>query len=150
MEMLVYLTVWLFVRWVSGREDGIWPSSIITKEFGHFPYIRCQITNVMLVPEQERGVFYTKNKIELNMCQVTENIWHFGTNSNINASQCTDKFDVGHVILLFYIYGASNYFHLHWDTAIPLFKSLYYTSENHLNRKTAVLPSVESSRLQVS
>ena len=63
---------------------------------------------------------------------------------------CDKTYKYGFVFLFYYYKGSSNYFHLHYDTLIPL----YYLLRDHMSRdqlsdEILLMPSVETSRLKV-
>jgi hypothetical protein len=60
---------------------------------------------------------------------------------------CDEVYNKGHVFAVFYHYG-SNYFHMHVDSLLPLFKAIYYKQENR-NRPVVIMPAVEKERLEV-
>ena len=146
------LSVLFLLTCASSTEGSDWSESVVVSLEGHYPYRQCKITNMMLIPDKrkETGIFYSTNDIDLSKCAHTPDIWHFGVDADLDGSRCDLTYDVGHVVLIYYVIGGSNYYHLHWDTLIPLYKSLYYGAHLHANDAVAVLPSVESKRLNVS
>ena len=112
---------------------------------GHHPYQQCTITNAML-DKQEKS-FKAYKSPEVNKLDISQ------TWSVINADDpftCDKTFKHGFVFLFYYYKGSSNYFHLHYDTLIPLYYLLRdHMTNGYLSDEVLLMPSVETSRLKV-
>lgn len=112
---------------------------------GHHPFQQCTITNVIL--DKQEKTFKTYKSAEIDKLEITKT-WNL-----INTEDpfiCDKTFDYGFVFLFYYYKGTSNYFHLHYDTMIPLYYLLRdHMTNGYLSDKVLLMPSVETSRLKV-
>ena len=113
--------------------------------FGHHPRQKCTVHHVML--DKQARTFKTYKSPDSEQLYTTWNI------VNIDKPfKCDRNVKHGFAFLFYYYKGQSNYFHLHYDTLIPLYSQLKdYMMEGELNSASDVLllPSVETSRLKV-
>uniref|UniRef100_A0A4Q8K6M3 U10-Liphistoxin-Lth1a_1 n=1 Tax=Liphistius thaleban TaxID=1905330 RepID=A0A4Q8K6M3_9ARAC len=115
---------------------------------GHWPSSYCKVTNVM---------FHSGNQIiklngdvhDLDKCFKVQDIWKFESRTDyqeLNSFACDQVFTRGHFFTMYYFHG-SNYFHLHYDTLIPLYVALHQQQLKHTqNKEVTLLPSVEATR----
>lgn len=112
---------------------------------GHHPFQQCSITNAMLDKQEKTFKAYKSPDIEELDIGKTWSI----VNTD-DPFTCDKTYKYGFVFLFYYYKGSSNYFHLHYDTLIPL----YYLLRDHMSRdqlsdEILLMPSVETSRLKV-
>ena len=124
-----------------------WPDSVVSHTAGHYPHIYCQITNAYL--SWENRTFYYKSKENLHSpCIGVSSVWDI---SHVNAidTSCHETYDLGYAFTIYATYGG-NYFHLHYDMMIPLYKEIYHRRDGEpKNTSRIFLPTIESRRLQV-
>jgi len=130
--------------------EKITESPIVTRSsyykcfIGHHPTQKCTIHHVML--DKKAKSFKTYNSPDSEELFTTWNI--INTNEPFT---CDRNVKHGFVFLFYYYRGHSNYFHLHYDTLIPLYSQLRdYMVEGELSNDVVLMPSVETSRLEVS
>ncbi|GFR33942.1 hypothetical protein TNCT_597831 [Trichonephila clavata] len=116
---------------------------------GHWPSNYCKVNNV---------VFSTGDRIlrlegdlqELDKCHKIRDVWKFESTSagqQLNNIVCDQVFNRGHFFTTYYFHG-SNYFHLHYDTMLPLFVALHQDM-NKLSsgsKDVTLLPGIEINR----
>lgn len=114
---------------------------------GHHPPQQCTITNAMLDKEEKTFKAYKSPEVENLGINATWNI----INNDNDPFMCDKTFKHGFVFLFYYYKGSSNYFHLHYDTLIPLYFLLrdHMTHNGYLSNEVLLMPSVETSRLKV-
>lgn len=135
--------------------------STITHQPGHWPSSYCKITNVYLNSAEKAFYVGTNDVTSIDVCYGTRNMWPITSrvrfhpethNSNSVPSfirKCDQVFQTGYVFAIYYYHG-SNYFHLHYDAAIPLYYSLHHINEEiQTPKNTIFMPSVELLRGQV-
>ena len=112
---------------------------------GHHPPHQCTITNAVLDKKERTFKAYKSPNIDRLEISKTWSI------SNTDEPLVCDKtFKYGFVFLFYYYKGSSNYFHLHYDTLIPLYYLLRdHMSHGYLSDEVLLMPSVETSRLKV-
>ena len=121
----------------------------MVKNVGHYPYIMCSLTSVVL--NATDGVFYYASKESLlSDCGDLGTIWQLQNRPPQSQTeiQCDEEYDIGHIFLFFYFAGGSNYYHLHYDTMLPLYKDLVMGQNDSQDPSRVFMPSVETSRLQ--
>ena len=110
---------------------------------GHHPRQKCTLHHVML--DKQARTFKTYRSPDSEQLYTTWNI--VDTNEPF---KCDRNMKHSFVFLFYYYYGRSNYYHLHYDTLIPLYSQIRdYMVEGELNSEVLLMPSVETSRLKV-
>jgi len=112
---------------------------------GHHPPQQCIIPNAMLDKEEKTFKAYNSPEVEKLAISTTWSIVN-----NDEPFKCDKTFKHGFVFLFYYYKGSSNYFHLHYDTLIPLYSLLRdHMINGDLSDEVLLMPSVETSRLKV-
>ena len=114
---------------------------------GHHPFQQCTITNTML--DKQEKTFKAYKAPEVDKLDISRT-WSIV--SSRDPFTCDKTFRHGFVFLFYYYKGSSNYFHLHYDTLIPLYSLLrdHMTRNGYLSDEVLLMPSVETSRLKVT
>ena len=113
---------------------------------GHHPFQQCSITNAMLDKQEKTFKAYKSPDIEKLEISKTWSII-----DTDDPFTCDKTYKYGYVFLFYYYKGSSNYFHLHYDTLIPLYYLLRdHMSHGYLSDEVLLMPSVETSRLKVN
>ena len=121
----------------------------MVKHMGHYPYIMCSLTNVVL--NASDGVFYYASKDPLlSDCGDLDTVWQLQNRPQQSQTeiQCDEEYDIGHIFLIFFFAGGSNYYHLHYDTMLPLYKDVVVGQNDSQGPSRVFMPAVETSRLQ--
>ena len=148
---IVITFVPVFVGSAAKAKKDARPESDVTFSLGHYPTSFCRITNVVL--DTREKVFKYKQPENGNSlkktCLFTDDIWPFVNvvSSNASLPACDVVYNKGYVFTMYYYYG-SNYFHLHYDTMLPLFSAVHQWPQGQV-KDVVFMPSVESKRLQV-
>lgn len=123
--------------------------SHISSDSGHYPHRLCRITNAFL--NSTDGVFYAKSNQKAldDSCQISMQVWDIKAKPDLEEPKCDLFYDEGYIFTIFYWFGTSNYYHLHYDMMIPIFRVLYYEGNTAASTTKVLMPTVESSRLQV-
>lgn len=136
---------------VAGKMVNKWKSSELTTTPGHYPQPYCSLTNVVLNTD---GVFYYKSDTDLHSesCQLSDDVWDIRHIPELDNVECAEMYTTGYTFPIYYWYTTSNYFHITYDTLMPLYQEVYYKRRPQKDNqgKLAFLPAVESARLQVS
>lgn len=112
---------------------------------GHHPYQHCTITNAVL--DKDEKTFKAYKSAEIDKLDISRTWSIINTNDSFT---CDSTYKHGFVFLFYYYKGSSNYFHLHYDTLIPLYYLLRdHMTNGHLGDEVLLMPSVETSRLEV-
>ena len=125
-----------------------WQNSEMTMEKGHYPHTLCKLTNAVFMAKD--GVFYAQgdqDKVE-SVCRDAMAIWDIKAVRDLEGTNCDESYDTGHVFAFYYYYGTSNYYHLHYDTMMPLYKAIYHNNNDHASTRV-LMPTVEAQRLKV-
>lgn len=91
---------------------------------------------------------------ELDQCHKVQDVWKFETSDAahqpLNNIVCDQVFTRGHFFTTYYYHG-SNYFHLNYDTMIPLYLALHQESlkSSGDSKDIALLPGIEAVRGEV-
>lgn len=91
---------------------------------------------------------------ELDQCHKVQDVWKFesteSTQKSLNNIVCDQVFTRGHFFTTYYYHG-SNYFHLNYDTMIPLYLALHQESLKSSGdpKDIALLPGIETVRGEV-
>jgi len=110
---------------------------------GHHPRQKCTINHVML--DKQAKTFKTYKSPDREQLYTTWNIM-----DTTEPFKCDRNIKRGFVFLIYYYLGQSNYYHLHYDTLIPLYFQIRdYMVEGELSSDVLLMPSVETSRLKV-
>ena len=125
-----------------------WSPSELTIEPGHYPTYLCALTNVVL--DSTDGVFYYNAKTALHSaCLNIQDV--FPLKNQLPQSQteiqCDEEYDIGHIFLMYYT-GGSNYYHLHYDMMLPLYRDAYYGKNDSSSVSRVFMPAVDTTRLQ--
>ncbi|KAK6179932.1 hypothetical protein SNE40_012179 [Patella caerulea] len=140
----------LWLHHVTCERSKVWLTSEISTADGHYPGKFCRITNVVLRTRDRKLYFKNDNSDFKHNVEVACNwnyiMWSIDKTSDHTIS-CDKVYDSGYLFPIFYHYGNSNYYHLHYDTLMPLYHYLYYKKKN--NKNTALVPGVETKRLEV-
>ncbi|GAB6032171.1 hypothetical protein CHUAL_010820 [Chamberlinius hualienensis] len=133
----------------NNRAETVKQSSVESR-LGHWPASYCRITNVYLISSDNTFIINGDETV-IDVCYGTRSIWNFKgittedkTGSKLN---CDETFDTGYVFTIYYHHG-SNYFHLHYDTTLPMY-SFFYHGKNHSlfkRNRIILMPSVEKQR----
>lgn len=128
---------------------------IVTSLPGHWPSSYCRIKNVVF-NTGSHTLQIDGDLQELDKCYKVKDVWKFETsdtaNQPLNNIVCDQVFERGHFFTTYYYHG-SNYFHLNYDTMIPLYLALNQESlksSDDPNNVIALLPGVEAARGEVS
>ncbi len=134
--------------------------SQITTLPGHYPSMLCKIQLAALNATGEYFVYAGTQDYIKNVCvgstldvwdirafprKVTLDFIRYDPNE---ANHCHEIHDIGMVFLVFYWAKSSNYFHLHYDTVLPLFKFMHQYAMKVPESAIVLMPSVETTRLQ--
>ena len=125
--------------------------SIVTRNshhectIGHHPFQQCTITNAML--DKQEKTFKAYNSLEIDKLEISKT---WSITSADEPFRCDKTIKYGFAFLFYYYKGSSNYFHLHYDTLIPLYYLLRdHMTNGYLSDEVILMPSVETSRLKV-
>ncbi|KAG8183652.1 hypothetical protein JTE90_005638 [Oedothorax gibbosus] len=131
----------------SGKTNCGRSESQISSYPGHWPANYCKIKNVVF-STGDRVLRVNGNPEDLDKCQKVKDVWKFETNAqDMDNVVCDQVFTRGHFFTTYYFHG-SNYFHLHYDTMLPLFMALHQDI-NKLSsgaKDVTLLPGIEMSR----
>jgi len=118
---------------------------------GHYPSTYCTINDVIL-NLTERRFFYKADTDLHSRCSYVADIWPLSHDKSLDiSSACEQVHKVGHAFTIFYWQGHSNYYHLHYDMLIPLYRTIYHETPQFRgpDSKHVFMPTVETTRLQV-
>lgn len=136
--------------------------SSVSSHPGHWPANYCKITNVYIRTTEKAFAVGVNNVSSIDLCFGTRQIWNFVAKSKdiLLASNsildqvpffCDQIFETGHIFTLYYHHG-SNYFHLHYDAALPIYYLLHHNAtkdgSQQTSKNTIFMPSVEITRGQ--
>ncbi|KAF8771662.1 protein O-linked-mannose beta-1,4-N-acetylglucosaminyltransferase 2-like [Argiope bruennichi] len=116
---------------------------------GHWPSNYCKVNNVVF-STGDRVLRVDGDIQELDKCHKVRDVWKFessSTGQQVNNIVCDQVFTRGHFFTTYYFHG-SNYFHLHYDTMLPLFVALHQDI-NKLSsgmKDVTLLPGIEVNR----
>lgn len=119
---------------------------------GHWPSNYCKVNNVVF-STGDRVLRVDGDLQELEKCHKVRDVWKFESTSSgqqMNNIVCDQVFTRGHFFTTYYFHG-SNYFHLHYDTMLPLFVALHQDI-NKLSsgmKDVTLLPGIEVNRGEV-
>lgn len=154
----LYVLVCLSVQLIStlpvpchSRDGGACGQSEVTSLPGHWPSSYCKVTNIMF-DSGSQAIRINGDLTDLDKCFKAQDLWQFDVvphYQELNDIVCDQVFAQGHFFTTYYFHG-SNYFHLHYDTLIPLFSALQeQLSKGSLSfKEIALLPAVEATRGQ--
>ena len=131
-----------------GQTPFTWSPSELTITPGHYPPQLCTLTNVVL--ESTDGVFYYNAKTALHLtCLNIDDVWPLKNQPPQSQAeiQCDEEYDIGHIFLIYYTRG-SNYYHLHYDMMLPLYRDAYYGKNDSTSVSRVFMPGVETTRLR--
>ena len=126
-------------------------NSAVHKVSGHYPFIYCTFTDVVLNLTARR-FFYQSDSDLHSSCEYVAKIWPLSHDESLSIySACEEVHEIGHAFTIFYWYGSSNYFHLHYDMLIPLYAAIYHNTPQFKgpDSKHVFMPTVETTRLKV-
>ena len=127
---------------------------------GHYPSMVCKIQLAALNATGEYFVYAGVQDYIKNVCMgSTLDVWDirafpkkvtldFIQHDPNDANHCHEIHDLGMVFLVFYWAKSSNYFHLHYDMVLPLFKFMHQYTKGIPDSAIVLMPSVETTRLQ--
>ena len=117
---------------------------------GHYPGPFCHATNVILNHTSRTFIVPTADPLPPESSG-TFSVWPVVAQEVPHPPVCDRKYKESIFFTFFYWYGYSNYFHLHYDTLIPVYKHVREHREKAggENRLT-LMPTVETSRLKVN
>ncbi|GIY17297.1 uncharacterized protein CDAR_248921 [Caerostris darwini] len=116
---------------------------------GHWPSNYCKVKNVVF-NTGDRVLRIDGDLQELDKCHKVQDVWKFesaNSDNQLNNIVCDQVFTRGHFFTTYYFHG-SNYFHLHYDTMLPLFVALHQDM-NKLSsgvKDVTLLPAIEVNR----
>lgn len=121
----------------------------VTNFPGHWPSSYCRIKNVVF-NTGDRTLRIDSDLQELDKCHKVKDVWKFETSDTahqpLNNIVCDQVFTRGHFFTTYYYHG-SNYFHLNYDTMIPIYLALHQESLKSGDPKDiALLPGIEAVR----
>lgn len=125
----------------------------VTSLPGHWPSSYCKIKNVVF-NTGDRTLQIDDDLKELDKCHKVKDVWKFETSDaahqSLNNIVCDQVFTRGHFFTTYYFHG-SNYFHLNYDTMIPLYLALHQESLKSSGdpKDIALLPGIEAVRGEV-
>lgn len=124
---------------------------IVTSYPGHWPSNYCKIKNVIF-NTGDRTLRIDGDLSELDKCHKVKDVWKFeksetAQDQSLNNIVCDQVFTRGHFFTTYYYHG-SNYFHLNYDTMIPLYLALHQESLKSSGdpKDVALLPGIEATR----
>lgn len=128
---------------------------IVTSYPGHWPSSYCRVKNVIF-NTGDRVLRVDGDLEELDKCHKVKDVWKFETSDMaqqqpLNNIVCDQVFTRGHFFTTYYFHG-SNYFHLNYDTMIPLYLALHQESLKSSSdpKDIALLPGIETVRGEVN
>lgn len=119
-----------------------------TEVNGHYPASYCHFSDVVFSPADK--AFLYRSDVDHHVgCHGVKDIWPIQNVPDISLN-CDEVFDNGHVFTIYYWFGGSNYFHLHYDMLISLYLAVHHKLEPDGNpNKHVFMPTVETKRLSV-
>lgn len=145
--LLVIFVVFPLCTVVAPDKDA-WPVTNFTETIGHYPSSYCHFSDVVFSPA-EKAFLYRSDVGHHVDCHGIVDIWPIRNVSDISLN-CDEEYDNGHVFTIYYWYGGSNYFHLHYDMLIPLYSAVHHNQEpDGYQNKHVFMPTVESRRLSI-
>ena len=134
---------------LTGEVYSGWGESTLEHVLGHYPLPYCTVTNVVL--NGTNGIFYYRSDRDLHSkpCDLAAGVWELRNKPALDDIRCSEIFDTGYVFTIFYWYGGSNYYHLHYDVLLPLYQEIYHEKTLSKSSTCVFMPTVEVSRLQV-
>lgn len=134
---------------VVAPDEYAWPVTNFTQVNGHYPSSYCRFSDAVLSPTEK--TFLYRSDVDHHVgCYGVKDVWPIQNVPDISLN-CDEVYDNGHVFTIYYWYGGSNYFHLHYDMLIPLYLAVHHKLDPDSNPKKHVfMPTVESKRLSVS
>ena len=127
--------------------------SEVKHESGHYPPDFCSITNVVFSHEKKTFLYESNEDKHSKECKSVAEIWLIENEENLHKNyKCDETFDIGYAFTIYYWNKVSNYYHLHKDMMMPLYGHMYHKKNisDYEGAKIAFMPTVESTRLQVS
>ncbi|KFM61553.1 hypothetical protein X975_05220, partial [Stegodyphus mimosarum] len=151
----LFTTFVLFIITVSSAPTCNGKSScsdklMVTVYPGHWPSNYCKVKNVVL-NTGDRILRVDGDLRELDKCHKVRDLWKFessemASQQSLNNIVCDQVFTRGHFFTTYYFHG-SNYFHLHYDTMLPMFLALHQDPIKSVRAKdVALLPAIEAVR----
>lgn len=116
---------------------------------GHWPYVFFTVSNVCLFPGSQQFEVSEVNENEILKKFNSVGTWQLAAGS-VQVSdriECSEIYDKAFIFTVFYWYGNSNYFHILYDTVIPIYFLMRDTMSENIS-KVVLMPSVEQSRMQ--
>jgi hypothetical protein len=117
--------------------------------YGSYPGPFCHATNVILNHTSRTFIIPTADPLPSGT-GATFTVWPVSTQEVPRPPLCDRTLKEALFFTFFYWYGHSNYFHLHYDTLIPVYKYVRdrrgKAGETH---RLTLMPTVETSRLKV-
>ncbi|XP_022243533.1 EGF domain-specific O-linked N-acetylglucosamine transferase-like [Limulus polyphemus] len=118
---------------------------------GHWPSSYCKVKNVAFHVGEKSLKVKKSTILHLDQCFGIKDIWTFDLFKNkfMNKLDCDQVFERGYFVTMYYYHG-SNYFHLHYDTVLPLYVALHCDSNNKelADEDIVILPAIELTRGQ--
>ena len=146
--VLSLVSLCLIVTTYSDVSDDITNGSLWCTR-GHYPGLFCHATNAILNHTSRTFVVSTSDSLPQESEQ-TFRVWPVVATPLTRPPVCDRKFKESILFTFFYWFGHSNYFHLHYDTLLPVYS---YLREKRVGSNGAIdvtlMPTVETSRLNV-
>ncbi|XP_014665297.1 PREDICTED: uncharacterized protein LOC106807479 [Priapulus caudatus] len=132
--------------------------SIITAAAGHWPYIFFTATDIYLIPSTKQfHVSAVNDKTTLDLFNKKIGTWQMVIGSSHQSNEaaderdlscrCHQQFQEAYIFTVYYWHGSSNYFHIFYDTAIPIYSLLQEATDKNI-KDIILLPSVEMMRMK--
>lgn len=122
------------------------PANVVSILPGHWPAGYCHVTNVVFDLGRKVLLVHRNSIQELERCFGLRDIWTVEPlDKSCNDMTWDQLFRAGHFFTVYYYHG-SNYFHLHYDTLLPLYSALYGRGESSDLQDVLLLPGVEAER----
>lgn len=116
---------------------------------GHYPGPFCHAINVILNHTSRTFIVPTAHSLPQEAAQ-TFRVWPVISTEVPRPPVCDRTFKESVLFTFFYWYGQSNYFHLHYDTLLPIFSHIREHRGHGGKHRLTLMPTVETSRLNVS
>lgn len=123
--------------------------STVTNLPGHWPSSYCKVKNVVF-STGDQTLRIEGGLEQLDKCHKVRDIWKFeesDAEQSVNNIVCDQVFTRGHFFTTYYFHG-SNYFHLHYDTMLPLYLALHQDmmKDSDGPKDITLLPAIEAAR----
>ena len=141
--------VTLFLSLLASTTITAWGPARIIQHGGHYPGTWCEVQDVMLSSSRQAFLYQPGQENIRDKCNMINNIWPFQADPNVTQEQCDQIYDEGYAFTIYYFGRGSNYYHLHYDMMIPLYHALHSNPDLSHETTRILMPSVESSRLEV-